>query len=131
MANGVATLVFETEPPISFIVADADAIEKGDAVKLTTPFTVALSSANNDVFGGIAAEEKIALDGKTKISVYRGGIFRVESGTTGCTVGKSATIEAKNEFTDGAATDAENGIVFGHFLETGTDGQFVLMELGR
>ena len=131
MANGVATLVFETELPISFIVADGDAIEKGDAVKLTTPFTVALSSANNDVFGGIAAEEKITLDGKTKISVYRGGIFRVESGTTGCTVGKTATIEAKNEFTDGAATDAENGIVFGHFLETGTDGQFVLMELGR
>jgi len=131
MANGVATLVFETELPISFIVADGDAIEKGDAVKLTTPFTVALSSANNDVFGGIAAEEKIASDGKTKIAVYRGGIFRVESGTTGCTVGKSATIEAKNEFTDGAATDAENGIVFGHFLETGTDGQFVLMELGR
>ena len=77
------------------------------------------------------SEEKITLDGKTKIAVYREGIFRVESGTTGCTVGKTATIEAKNEFTDGAATDAENGIVFGHFLETGSDGQFVLMELGR
>jgi len=131
MANGVAILVYETDVPISFTVADALAVEKGDVLRLATPDTAEMSSANNDLFCGIAAEEKIALDGKTKIAVYRGGIFRVESGTTGCTVGKTATIEAKNEFTDGAATDAENGIVFGHFLETGTDGQFVLMELGR
>ena len=131
MANGVATLVFETGLPIPFIIADGTAVEKGDVLKLATPFTADLTSADNDLFCGIAAEEKIANDGKTKIAVYRGGIFRVEVGTSGATVGLSATIEAKNEFTDGAATDAENGIVFGHFLETGTDGQFVLMELGR
>ena len=130
MANAVAVLVYETAIPISFTVADALAVEKGDVLRLATPDTAEMSSANNDLFCGIAAEEKIANDGKTKIAVYRAGVFRVESGTTGCTVGKTATIEAKNEFTDGAATDYENGIVFGRFLETGTDGQFVLMELG-
>ncbi|RLA41980.1 MAG: hypothetical protein DRR06_15220 [Gammaproteobacteria bacterium] len=90
---------------------------------------VAITSANNDIFGGIVAEEKIANVGTT-VSVYRRGIFKVEAGTTGVTIGKTATIEAKNEFTDGAATDAENGIVWGRNLETATNGQFFVMQLG-
>ena len=96
----------------------------------TANMVVALTSANNDIFGGIVAEEKIANVGTT-VSVYRKGIFKVEVGTSGATVGKTATIEAKNEMTDGAATDFENGICFGRFLESGTNGQFVMMELGN
>ena len=133
MANATAELIFETEAPIRFNCAVAAAFERGDFVTLTGAtgnLVVAITSANNDIFGGIVAEEKIANVG-TSVSLYRRGYFKVEVGTTGATVGKTATIEAKNELTDGAATDYENGICFGRFLESGTDGQFVVMELGN
>jgi len=133
MANATAVLLFETEVPIRVNCASAAAFEKGDCVTFTGAtegLVVAITSANNDIFGGIVAEEKITNVGST-VSVYRRGYFKVEAGTGGATIGLSASIIAKNEFTDGAATDYENGIVWGRFLETGADGQFVAMELGN
>ncbi len=132
MANATAVLIFETGVPIRVNCAEDAAFEKGDCVTFTGAtenLVVAITSANGDIFGGIVAEEKIANVG-TSVAVYRQGYFKVEVGTGGATIGLSATIIAKNEFTDGAATDYENGIVWGRFLETGTDGQFVTMELG-
>jgi hypothetical protein len=131
MANAVAVLMVETELPIQMTCAEATAIPKGTVLKLSTPFTVAASSADNDLFGGIAAEEKIASDGKTSIAVYRGGIFKCEAGTTGVTVGKPVGIEALNEFKDNTANDSDLGYNFGVALETAANGQFFLMELGR
>ena len=131
MANATAVLIYETEAPIPFKCAGAAAFEKGDCVSLTGAtegLVVAITSANGDIFGGIVAEEKIANVGTT-VALYRRGYFRVEAGTGGATVGLTSSIIAKNEFTDGAATDHENGITWGRFLETGTDGQFVAMEL--
>ena len=133
MANATAVLIYETEAPIRFNCASAAAFEKGDCVTLTGAtegLVVAITSANGDIFGGIVAEEKIANVGTT-VSLYRRGYFKVEAGTTGVVVGLTATIEdAKNEFTTGAATDAENGIVWGRVLETATNGQFFVMQLG-
>ncbi len=131
MANAVATLIFETEAPIPMTCADGTNIPKGTVLKLTTPFTVEASSADNDLFGGIAAEEKISGDGKTTIAVYRKGYFKVEAGTSGVTVGLDVVIEAANEFTDYTTLDNEKGIVFGKALETATNGQFFLIDLGR
>jgi len=130
MANAVAVLMVETELPIMMTCADA-AIPKGTVLKLSTPFTVAASSANNDLFGGIAAEEKISGDGKLQIAVYRGGIFKCEAGTTGVTVGLDQTIEAANEFTDYTTLDGEKGISFGKALESAANNEFFLLELGR
>lgn len=131
MASATAVLIFETAPPIRVNCAEAAAFEKGDCVTFTgatNNLTVAITSTNNDIMGGIVAEEKIANVG-TSVSVYRQGYFKVEAGTTGTTVGKLTSIEAKNEFTDAAATDYENGIAWGRALETGTNGQFVTVEL--
>lgn len=130
MANAVAILMVETELPIMMTCADA-AIPKGTILKLSTPYTVAASSADNDVFGGIAAEEKISGDGKLQIAVYRRGLFKVEAGTSAVTVGKDVVIEAANEFTDYTTLDDEKGYVFGKALESATNGQFFLLELGR
>ena len=91
MANAVAVLMVELEPPIAMIVADT-AIPKGTILKLSNPYTVSATSADNDLFGGIAAEEKISGDGKLQISVYRRGIFKCEAGTSGVTVGKDVVI---------------------------------------
>ena len=130
MANEVAVLMVEYEPPIMMTCADGTAIPKGTLLKLSDPYTVAATSADNDVFGGIAAEDKIISDGKTKIAVYRRGIFKVTCGTGGSTVGKEQVIQALNQVTDYTTLDGEKGYVFGRALETATAGEFFLMELG-
>jgi len=129
-ANTVAELMVETELPIMMTCADA-AIPKGTVLKLSTPFTVAASSANEDVFGGIAAEEKISGDGKLQIAVYRGGIFKVEAGAGGVTVGLPVGIVAANNFTDTTDGDDIKGANFGVALETAADTEFFLLDLGR
>ena len=129
MANAAAVLVFETEAPVPMTVADAAAIEKGDFLQLADLATVSLVSADNQKVIGIAAEEKVANDGKTKIGVYLGGIFKVEVGTSGCTVGYEVVMEAKNEIKDYDTLDAEVGKKCGKALETGTNGETVLMIL--
>ena len=129
MANAVAVLMVELEPPIMMTCTDS-AIPKGTVLKLATPFTVSATSADNDLFGGIAAEEKISGDGKLQIAVYRRGIFKCEAGTTGVTVGKDVGMEAANEFKDFTAADNEAGYVFGKALETAANGQFFLLDLG-
>ena len=120
------TLVYETSLPISFTCADGTGIEKGAILKLSDPNTVSLTAGDTDPVAGIAAEEKIANDGKTKIAVYLGGIFRVEAGAT-CTVGYEAVLFGKNEVEDYDASDREVGKVCGRFLETGTDGEFIAL----
>ncbi len=128
-ANTVAVLMVETEVPIMMTCADA-ALPKGTILKLATPFTVSACSADNDLFGGIAAEEKINGDGKLMIAVYRKGIFKVEAGAGGVTVGLPVGIVALNNFKNTTANDSDLGYNFGVALETAADTEFFLMELG-
>jgi len=129
MANAQAVLVYETSRPIPFTIADGASVEKGDFLQLTDPMTASLVDGNDKLACGIASEEKVANNGKTKIGVYRQGYFKVEVGTTGCTAGKDIVCEAKNEIKDYDTLDDELGRKFGKALETGTDGEFVMMEL--
>ena len=76
-------LMIETELPIAFKCADGATIEKGAILKLTESMTAATTSGQGDKVAGIAAEEKIANDGKVTIPVYMGGIFK---GTAGAAV---------------------------------------------
>ena len=128
MASAQAVLVYELSIPVPFTVADGASIEKGDFLQLSDPMTVALTSAADQKVIGIAAEEKIANDGKTKIAVYLSGIFKVEAGGN-CTVGYEAVLYGKNEVEDYDASDREVGKVCGRFLETGVNGEFVMMAL--
>ena len=130
MANAMAVLMIEGELPIMMQCADGTTIAKGQCLKLTDPFTVIATSAGDDEFGGVAAEEKIADDGKLSISVYRGGYFKVEAGTTGVAVGKPVKIEANNEFTTTTANDSDLGYNWGLAMETATDGEFFILHLG-
>ena len=131
MANAVAVLMVETHFPIMMTCADA-AIPKGTILQLASPNTVSASSGADNEYGGIAAEEKISGDGKLQIAVYRDGIFKCEAGTNGVTAALQQVIDdGANELTDAAAGDAELGLIFGVALETATDGQFFLLELGR
>jgi len=130
MANAVAVLMVETARPIMMQCAEATSIPKGTCLKLTDAFTVIASSAADDEFGGIAAEEKIGGDGKLSMAVYRAGIFKVECGTTGCTVGYPVKLEAANEFTNTGANESDTGYTWGKALETAANGEFLLIELG-
>lgn len=131
MANE-AVLVFETEKPIPFTCVDWVGIEKGALLTLSDPFTVATSSADNQVFVGIAAEEKIANDGKVKIGVYMRGIFKlvVAAGNT-TTVGQDCVLRGANVIGLYDTLDDEKGLVVGMALETGAAGETVLVAVGK
>ena len=129
MANE-AVLIVETERPVNFTCADGAGIEKGAILKMTDPMTAVLADGDGDIVAGIAAEEKIASDGKTKIAVFRAGIFRVLAGAAGITVGLAldthASTGAANEV---AAAPAGAGHSLGYALETAGDTETFLMEL--
>jgi len=130
MANAVAVLMVETELPIMMTCAD-EAIPKGTVLQLSGALTVSATSSNEDVFGGIAAEEKISGDGKLQIAVYRHGIFKCEVGTGNVTLGTPCGIIAANEFTTTTDGDDLKGANFGISLEAANDGEFFLLDLGR
>jgi hypothetical protein len=129
MANE-ATLVMELSVPIPFTVADGAGIEKGTVCKLSDPLTAAASGADNDVFAGIAAEEKIASDGRTKLGLYLNGVFKMVVSATGSTVGKMQVIKGANTIGDATAGDLELGYGVGKALETGANGETILVLVG-
>ena len=124
------TLVFEMSKPIPFTCADGTGIEKGAILKMTDLMTCELADGDGDVVAGIAAEEKIADDGKTKIGVYRGGIFRGFAGTGGVTVGLA--IDTDNGTSDDnelANAPVTTGNFVGIAFETATSAESFLFEL--
>lgn len=129
MANET-TLVWETQLPIPMTCADGTGIEKGAILKMGDLMTVALADGDGDVVAGIAAEEKIASDGKVKIGVYRGGIFKGFAGTGGVTVGLAIDTDAStsdsNELANAPVT---TGNFVGIAFETATSAESFLFEL--
>ena len=123
------TLVYETEPPIQFTVVDNTGIEKGAILMLSDPMTAALASGDDDYVAGIAAEEKIANDGKTKLAVYRRGIFKGYANgniTCGMPIGTyNGTGDDNDIHQAGSGHDKQMGIA----LETAANDETFLFEL--
>ena len=72
--------------------------------------TAAACSADNDKFAGIAAEEKINGDGRTKLALYRAGIFKmVITAAKTATVGSDAVVGGANTVCDYTTLDDEKG----------------------
>jgi hypothetical protein len=126
------TLIIETELPIPFTVADGTGIEKGAILKLTDPMTAVLADGDGDYVAGIAAEEKIANNGVTKLAVYRRGIFKGTAGATAVTAGK-ALMTYNGTGDDNDIVDATNAGVasktLGIALETAANNETFLFEL--
>ena len=125
-----ATLYIETGVPIGVTCADGATIEKGSILMLSDPFTAAVTTGDTDPVIGIAAEEKIASDGKTKIAVYTEGIFIGYAGAAGVTAGMGIITDtntgAANEL---VVADVNSEHIVGTALETATDGQTFLFKL--
>jgi hypothetical protein len=99
-------------------------------LKITDPLTVAITAGDTDPIVGIAAEEKIANDGKTSIAVYTQGIFKGYAGLAGVTVGVALISDtgtgAANEL---VVADVNSENIVGRALETATDGETFFFEL--
>ena len=127
MANE-AKLVFETALPIPFTVANGTGIEKGTLLAISDLMTAA-AAVENDSIAGIAASEKIANDGNTKLGVYRQGIFRMAiSGAGALTVGTTVAASGSNCIKTATAANVGSDIL-GIALETGADTETILVEL--
>jgi hypothetical protein len=130
MANE-ATLMVEMDLPVMMTCANDATIEKGTVLKLGDLMTVSACTADNDVFGGIAAEEKIINDGKTKIAVWLRGIFKmtIQAGES-TTVGQDVVIKGTNTVGGYTTLDDEKGYKVGKALETGAAGETVFVLVG-
>lgn len=124
------TIVYELEPPVPFTCADGTGIEKGALLTLSDPMTVATTTGDTDAIIGVAAEEKIANDGQTKIAVYMRGIFKGFAGAAGVTAGQAIISDtgtgAANELVN---ADINSEHIVGRSLETATDTQSFLFLL--
>lgn len=124
------TLVYEKSLPRAFTCADGTAIPKGSILKLSDPNTVALTTGDTDPVAGIAAEDKVASDGKTKIAVYTDGTFKGFAGAAGVTVGMALITDtstgAANEL---VVADINSEHLVGTALETATDTESFLFDL--
>ena len=130
MANE-ATLQFETGVPIPFTVANGTGIEKGTICQLTDPMTASASSADNQKFAGIAAEEKVASDGRTKLALYTEGIFIVKDSGAGVTAGDLCKVAGANLVATADDDQVENhSEVVGKALETAAASETFLIQVG-
>jgi hypothetical protein len=124
------TLIHELEPPIPFTCADGTGIEKGALLILSDPMTVATTTGDTDEIVGIAAEEKVANDGRTKIAVYMRGVFRGFAGAAGATAGLALISDtatgAANEL---VVADVNSEAIVGMALETAADTESFLFLL--
>lgn len=125
-----ATLFIETEHPIDFTVADGTAITKGAALALTDPFTAVAATVTNQDVAGIAAADKIASDGVTKLALYRGGIFRM-TGSGNITVGDplGLVIGSNRVVSQIGELQLSGSVTLATALETSTDGQTLYVEV--
>lgn len=122
------TLVWEYELPIPFKCANATGITKGAILKLTDGMTAIINSGAKDMICGIAAEEKIASDGKTTIKVFRRGIFK-GTAAAAIAIGAPLSVSATANRLQ-TATGSNGASVIGTALEAPSgNGQTFLFEL--
>ena len=121
-------IVRETSVPIPFTVATT--FEKGTALKITDPNTVAASTADGERFIGVAATEVVT--GQTKCDVWTSGVFIVKDSGAGVTAGDTLKLNGANL----VATQDEAGALslsetVGIALETAGAGNTFLALIGR
>lgn len=80
---------------VRYTCADGTSISKGTLCKLADPRTASATSANGDVFAGIACQDKVAGDGLTSIGCYTNGIFDLRTQMT-ITAGSLVSISGAN-----------------------------------
>jgi len=115
-----------------YTVADAAAIAKGTLLKLTTPNTAAASTADNDVFGGVAWMEKVANDGSTEIVAALDGVWGLTVGTgSTITIGNQVSMDVGGKVKVYSTLDDEKGYAFGKALQTTSGAEVIRVRLNE
>ena len=107
--------------PIDFTVADGTGIEKGAICKITDPRTAILSDGSSDVIAGIAAREKVASNGRTRLSIFRCGVFDLQA--SGAIAVGDSVVSASNILSNTVKTaigEVSGAQIIGTALETAT-----------
>ena len=107
---------------IYFTVTDATGIEKGALLTLSDPRTAA-AGTDGTICAGIAAAEKVALDGSTKLGCYTHGIFDLNA-SGAIAVGEAIALAGNNEVKL-APNDFSGAKVLGYALETAADNETI------
>lgn len=95
------TLLGNRGDPVEYIVAAGTAIPKGSLMRLaTSPQTALISSADGQVFVGIAAVGKSATDLVTKMACLTNVIADLKATAGGMTLGDTVKIAGVNQVTD-------------------------------
>ncbi len=114
-------------------VADGDNISGGALTVLTGDHTVQASSGGTlgSVWGGVAAVEKLALDGSTTIAVYLDGVFdmQVAGGNGAVTRGTKVTFSGANLIKDATEAQVNAGQWIGVGEETGSADEVIRVRL--
>ena len=110
------------ETPTKFArrtVAVGTAIAYGTLMAAATPNTVAASTADDDVFGGICWVEKTDTTSTTEITVALDGKWAILCSAGAITIGQDVVISGANLITVYATLDDEKGRVVGKASEGG------------
>lgn len=123
-----AVLKWKMGTAIPFTVADGVAIAKGTLLKMTDDMTAIAASGAGDMIAGIAAADKIASDGRTKLAVYIDGIFNMRADGTIATGNAVMSDGVANKVI--IATSAKDGAeILGYALADATVGQDLLIKI--
>ena len=123
-----AVLRIRQEDPIDFVVDDDTAIEKGTICKLSDGRGAFPIQTEDDAVpcAGIARREKIAGDGRTRLAIYRKGIFDIKvasGGTIG--LGNQVVISGVDAIAAALTDGTEDHAVLGKALEDGDKGEII------
>lgn len=129
MANEAVISELSGLNPEPFTVADGTAISKGCLLKIgSDPYTAEASAADSDVYAGVAAADKVASDGSTRLSVHtpgQGNIFDMTCGGAGVTLGAWVSLSGVNIIKNATEAEVVTGDVIGQALETGTAAEVI------
>lgn len=128
MANEAVCII----PPKVFgrvTIAAGAVIPKYSVLKLTDPNTGAVSSADNDVFAGIAMEASDATCTFTEMGVALDGVWALTATAAAITVGNDVTIGGANTIKIYTTLDDEKGYVVGKALETTAGSETIMVRL--
>jgi hypothetical protein len=117
--------------PIDMTVGNTSGIEKGAILHMEDALTASGATvARNPVVAGIAAREKVASDGRTRLAVWRSSVFDCKA-SGAITVGDGVVMAGHDNYV--MACPNSNVIsganLLGTALETATDEEIIQVEV--
>lgn len=116
--------------PLNMTIGDL-AIEKGTLMQLSIDPRTVQPSSGGDVFGGVAARERISGSGEASIACFFGGVFdlTIHGDSSGITQGAQVALSGVNLIKAAIAADLLIGAAFGTALETGSASEIIHVRL--